>query len=168
MKRSISICLFFVVIAAGLWPNEQPKWMTLLISLRNEKQIVVASLNKIENERQELQQIYEEREREQTERQNSIEMRRQLLDEQKQISQKRENDLDAREKSLRDRLAVLERRERQLTESAGLLTSLQQNFDGYRKAAESEIEALSAWPVITAIAVPVAVLLGVLLRSLIK
>ena len=160
MKRLIFLCLFFAVIAGALWPNEQPKWMTLLISLRSERQIISASLNKIESERQELQQIYEERERELTERQISIETRRQLLNEQKRISQERENDLDAREKSLQDRLAALERRERQLTESEGSLTSLKQSFDGYRKQAKSEILGLEVWRGVALIGIPVAILIG--------
>lgn len=167
MKQSIFLCLFFVVLAAGLWPNEQPKWMTLLTNLEFERRTLMRSHSSIESELSITRQALLDLKSEYSQMESAFSEQRKLLDERKAALEERKRELE-REKALSlEHKAALELRERQLSESVNSLSNLEQNFDDYRKQAESEIEALAAWPVITAIAVPTAILLGALLKSLI-
>ncbi len=159
MKRLLySVCL--VVIASAAYAE---KVTDLLQRLKDEKQIIVASLNEIENERQQLQQIYEEREQELNERQISIEKRRQLLSEQKLILQERENDLNAREKSLQDRKAALAARELRQIESAESLANLKKSL----RAEREEADRSKVWGIIIALGAGavVGVVAGLLLAG---
>lgn len=151
------------MIAAGLWPNEQPRWMTLLTSLESERRILTLSLNSIENELNIMKQALSNLRKEFSQMENAFDDQKQLLDERRKVLQERKSELEKAKALLFEQKAMLEQRERQLLESAGSLTSLRQSFDGYQKQAESEIHALSIWPVIAAVGIPVAIIIGTIL-----
>ncbi len=168
MKRSIFLCLFFVVIAAGLWPNEQPKWTQLLTSLESERRILTLSINSIESELSTTKKALNDLKNEYSQMESAFSEQRQLLDERKTALEERKIELEKAKALSIEHAAALKLRERQLSESDQSLTSLEQSFDDYQKQAESDIQALSLWPVIAAVGIPVAILLGAVLGRLIK
>ena len=166
MKRLTSICLFFVVIAAGLWPNEQPKWMILLTSLRSERQAIELSLNSIENELSTTKQALSDLKAEFLQMQTASDEQRNLWNESKKAVEEQGRELEQERALLIEQRAMSAQREKQLTESEGSLTSLKQNFGDYQAEAESEIQALEVWRGVALIGIPVALILGGILGAI--
>ncbi len=160
MKRLTSICLFFAVLAGGLWPNEQPKWVTLLKSLRSERHILMLSFNSIENELSTTKQALSDLRAEYSQMENAFAEQKQLLDERRTALEERKSELEKEKARLLEHKEMLAQRERQLAESEGSLTSLRQSFEDYRKQAESELEALEVWRGVALKGIPVAILVG--------
>ncbi len=130
------------MIAAGLWPNEQPKWMTLLISLRSERRTLTLSLSSITNELNTTKAAISEIKKEYSQMVTASAEQKRLWNEQKTVYEERKLELERERKLLIEQRAESERLEKQLLESAKLLTNLRQNFDAYQAEAESQIEAL--------------------------
>ena len=130
------------MIAAGLWPNEQPKWLTLLTSLRSERRILMLSLNSIENELNTTKQALSDLKSEYSQMQSASSEQRKLWDEQRIAYEERKSELEKEKALLLEHKATSERLETQLTESEGSLTSLKTSFEGYQAEAKSQIEAL--------------------------
>ena len=156
MKRLIFLCLFFVVIAAALYPNEQPKWMTLLISLRSERRVIELSLSSIESELRTTKAAINEMKKELLQMQTASDEQRQLWNESKKAVEERKLELEKERKLLIEQQAESARLEKQLLESAGLLTNLRQSFDDYQAEAESQIEALELGTTLLGIGIIVA------------
>lgn len=164
MKRSILSCLFFVVIVAVLWPNEQPKWAILLTSLKTERRILQRSINSIENELNTTKQALSDLRKEFSQMESASDDLRRLLNESKKAVEERLNELEKEKALSLEHKATSARLETQLTESDQSLTSLKLNFDGYQKQAENEIQGLE---LVAVIGIPVAIVVGVVIGVLI-
>ena len=80
---------------------------------------------------------------------------KQLLNERRTALEERKSELEKEKAQLLEHKEMLAQRERQLAESEGSLTRLKQSFEGYRKAAESELQALEVWRGVALIGIPV-------------
>ncbi len=165
MKRSIFLCLFLTVLAAGLWPSEQPKWATLLTSLESERHILTLSLFSIEKELNTTKKALLDLKSEYSQMENAFSEQRQLLNERKIAYEERKSELKKEKAQLVELVEALELRERQLEKSAGLLMSLGRSFADYQERVENEIQALSTWQGIALIGIPVAILVGGILGA---
>ena len=163
MKRLTSICLFFVVIAVGLWPNEQPKWTQLLTSLESERRILTLSINSIENELNITKRALSDLKSEYSQMESAFSEQRQLLGERKTALEERKSELEKAKALSIEHAAALKLRERQLSESDQSLTNLELSFDDYQRQAESDIQTLETVIIVVVIVAAIGTGTGIVI-----
>lgn len=154
------------MIAAGLWPNEQPKWMKLLTSLRSERQRIRLSLDSIESELSTTKQALRDLKSEYSQMQTASAEQRTLWNEQKAVYEERKLELEKSKALLTEQRAESEKHEAQLLESDQSLTNLRQSFNDYRTEAESQADALDVWRAVALIGIPAGLILGFVLGAI--
>lgn len=159
MKRSIFLCLFFIVIAAGLWSSEQPKWIGLLQSLRVEKQRIMRSLSSVELEMKNMKTAYAEQEKQHESMQSD-------LADSRKAYELRVLQLEQEKRQLLADRELWETRNAELSGSENSLTSLETIYEITLRDAEAAIEARNTWTIIAIAGTAGALIVGFIIGAL--